>query len=217
MLSKILSSNAGGKALRWSLSAPGGQAPACSEASEPAKTDPQTEQHLAEAEQKAEQRMREARQGGYREGEAAGRKQAEAAVQATVEKLAQSIAEIAALRPRLMREAEADLVELSIGIARRILRRELSVDPDALEGLVHAALEKLPGQQILRIRVHGELEPALRRALEKAGRRSIAIAADGTLERGSVWVETGRGKLDASLETQLAEIGRGLTDRLGER
>jgi flagellar biosynthesis/type III secretory pathway protein FliH len=37
------------------------------------------------------------------------------------------------------------------------------------------------------------------------------------LERGAILVETARGKLDASLETQLAEIGRGLTDRLPEK
>jgi flagellar biosynthesis/type III secretory pathway protein FliH len=30
-------------------------------------------------------------------------------------------------------------------------------------------------------------------------------------------IETERGKLDASIETQLAEIGRGLTDRLPEK
>ena len=46
------------------------------------------------------------------------------------------------------------MVQLSLAIARRMLRRELAVDPDALHGLVLAALEKLQAQEICRVRVH---------------------------------------------------------------
>jgi flagellar assembly protein FliH len=172
---------------------------------------------LSELQEQIEGRTRQARQEGHREGEAAGRAQAAAAMQPVLERAARSIEEIARLRPQLMREAAAELVELSLGIARRILHREISVDSGALEGLVGGALEKLASQEIGRIRVHPELEPGIRRALERGGRCGLQLIADGTLERGAMLVETARGKLDASLETQLAEIGRGLADRIPER
>lgn len=172
---------------------------------------------IAELEQQIERLAKESREAGHREGEAAGRAQAAAALQPVLDKLARGIQEIAGLRPQLMREAAADLVGLSLGIARRILHRELSVDPAALEGLVCGALQKLPGQEICRIRIHPELEPAVRQALAREGRGGLPLVADGTLERGAVLVETARGKLDASLETQLAEIGRGLADRMPEK
>lgn len=172
---------------------------------------------IAELERQSEGRAKESREAGHREGEAAGRAQAAAALQPVLDKLAHGIQEIAALRPQLMREAAADLVGLSLGIARRILHRELSVDPAALEGLVSGALQKLPGQEISRIRIHPELEPGVRQALAREGRGGLPVVADGTLERGAVLVETARGKLDASLETQLGEIGRGLADRLPEK
>jgi flagellar assembly protein FliH len=162
-------------------------------------------------------RAREAHAAGYREGEAAGRGQAAAELKPVLERLARGIQEIAGLRPQLVREAAADLVGLSLGIARRILHRQLSVDPAALEGLVSGALQKLPGQEICRIRIHPELEPGIRQALAREGRGGLPLIADGTLERGAILVETARGKLDASLETQLAEIGRGLADRLPEK
>lgn len=108
-------------------------------------------------------------------------------------------------------------MELALGIARRVLHRELSVDPGAVDGLVRCALEKLGAQEICRVRVHPEIEPAVRQALAAKGRGGLALIADGTLQRGALLVETTRGKLDASLETQLAEIGRGLADRLPER
>ena len=65
--------------------------------------------------------------------------------------------------------------------------------------------------------MHPALEPGVRQALAREGRGGLPLIADGTLERGAVLIETARGKLDASLETQLAEIGRGLADRLPER
>jgi flagellar assembly protein FliH len=39
--------------------------------------------------------------------------------------------------------------------------------------------------------------------------------ADASREPGAVIFETQRGNLDASIESQLQEIERGLTDRLG--
>jgi flagellar assembly protein FliH len=172
---------------------------------------------VAELDQQIERRVRESRDAGYRDGEAAGRVQGGAALQPVLEKLARAIQEIAALRPQIMRDSVAELVDLSVSIARRILHRELSVDPAALEGLVGGALQRLPAQEICRIRIHPELEAGVRQALARDGREGLPLIADGTLERGAILVETARGKVDASLETQLAEIGRGLTDHLPEK
>jgi flagellar assembly protein FliH len=177
----------------------------------------QAARRIKELEEQVERRATEARQEGFREGEAAGRSRAAAEAQPALEKLARSVEEIARLRPRLLRESEAELVELAMGIARRILRRELSVDAEALQGLVKGALEKLSAREICRIRAHPELEPGIRRCLEREAQSGIQVIGDATLERGGILVETSRGKLDASLETQLAEIGRGLADRLPER
>jgi len=222
MLSKILTGDAPGRAVpRWNWPTATGPSPARGQASGGADDAggqaARDARRIAELEQQSERRAREAHAAGFREGEAAGRGKAAAELQPVLEKLARSIQEIAALRPQLMRESAADLVNLSLGIARRILHRELAVEPAALEGLVSGALQKLPGQEICRIRIHPELEPGFRQALAREGRGGLALIADGTLERGAVLLETARGKLDASLETQLAEIGRGLADRLPER
>ena len=47
------------------------------------------------------------------------------------------------MRKRAAHEAEQDVVKLAIAIARRVLHRELTVDPDAILGLVKAALQKI--------------------------------------------------------------------------
>jgi flagellar assembly protein FliH len=155
--------------------------------------------------------LQEAYQRGFREGEAA----AQAGVGPVLERLAHSIDALAVLRVRARREAEGDLLRLAIAIARRIIHRELSVDNDAISGLIRIAMEKLQSQEVHRVRVHPDLESAVRRALESlAAGRSVQVLTDRGRLPGDVIFETSRGSLDASVESQLQEIGRGLADRL---
>ena len=158
--------------------------------------------------------LREARQAAFGEGEAAGRMAAQDEMRPLVERFARTIDELAALRPRLREQAERDLVRLAVAIARRVVRRELTIDPQAITGLVKAALEQLAAGERVRVRVHPEDEAAVRSCLVAAGRApSVEVSGDAALERGSAILESERGNLDASAETQLAEIERGLTDR----
>jgi len=158
--------------------------------------------------------LRDARQAGFREGEAASRTAAQNEIRPLIERLAGTIDELAALRPRLREQAESDLVRLAVAIARRVVRRELTIDPQAISGLVKAALEQISAGERIRVRVHPQDEGTVRSFLVAAGRAaSIEVAGDAALERGSAILETERGNLDASAETQLAEIERGLADR----
>jgi len=168
-----------------------------------------------EFEKQLEQSLRDARATGFREGESAGQSRAEAELRPVLERLARSIDEIGSLRARMRREAEKDLVRLALAIARRILRRELAVDPDALHGLVLGALEKLQSQEVARVRVHPAQAPVVEACLrERAGGSPVEVIADPSREPGAIIFETACGNLDASVESQLREIERGLAQRL---
>lgn len=176
------------------------------------------ETRLAELEHQHSRQVAEAHRRGFQEGEASSRAQAQAAIQPAIERLARTVEELAALRPHLRRDAEANLLKLAVEIARRVLRRELTADAEALRGVIQVALERLQSQEICRARVHPEQEAVLRRCLGQPGTaRNIEILPDAALERGALIFETARGNLDASVETQLCEIERGLTDRLQRR
>jgi flagellar assembly protein FliH len=153
---------------------------------------------------------------GFQAGQAAARKMLEAEVQGAVERLAASVADVAGARADTLRRAEEDTVRLAMEIARRVLHRELNTDPQALEALARAALEKLQSQEIIRVRVNPEQEPTLRRCLDQTGRgAAVEVVADPQQARGAAVFETARGTLDASVDTQLQEIERGLADQLG--
>lgn len=172
-------------------------------------------QELTEA---SESQARQAYEAGLRAGEIAGRTAAEDAGKQAVDKLSETIGEVAATRADVVHRAEADVVKLSIEIARRVLHRELSLDPSALEGLIRAALEKLQAQEVYRVRVHPEHLMVLRACLEQSGRGgNIEVVSDPSQSKGGAVFEMNRGSLDASVETQLQEIERGLVDQLQER
>jgi flagellar assembly protein FliH len=189
-----------------------GAAPAARAAGE---SEPDAAARMAQLEAQYQQKVREAHAAGIREGEIAGRNRAGAEMQPVMERLARSIQEIANMRNRLRREAEADVVQLALAIARRVIRREMAADPDALRGLVLAALEKLQGQEISRVKVHPAHAALVKSCLQQALSAGVVeVAADQSRELGSVIFETSRGNLDASVDSQLQEIERGLTDRL---
>jgi flagellar assembly protein FliH len=199
---------------------PAAQAP--SAATEHSSIDRSTVDHsanrIAELEAAAEAKSRQAYAAGVRAGEESARKSLEAEVHQTVQQLAATIAELAATRAETIRRSEADMVRLSIEIARRVLHSELSTDGAALESLIKAALEKLQAQEVYRVRVHPDQEKAVRTCLDQTGRgQAIAVVGDPVQPKGGAVFEISRGALDASMETQLAEIEHGLINQLEAR
>lgn len=175
--------------------------------------DPQARRE--ELQREIERRVQEARSAGFQDGLASAKTAGASEIRSMQEKLGETIASLAELRPRLRRQAEADLVKLSLAIARRILHRELAVDPEAMRGLIQAALEKLQSQEISRVRIHPSQEAVVRSVLQGRPLGSqVQVLADGALSPGAAIFESSRGNLDASVEMQLREIEQGLTDRL---
>jgi len=175
-------------------------------------------QGLQQMEAEAKRRAESEYQRGLAEGEAAGARKAAAKIDPAVERLARTIADLASYRDRFRRESEQDLVAVSIAIARRILRRELSIDPDAILGLVKVAMDKVSLREVHRVRVHPDDVAALRNQLQRIqAPPAIEVEGDAGLERGAVIFETARGSLDASMETQLRIIERGFAEIAGRK
>jgi flagellar assembly protein FliH len=180
----------------------------------PAGTDPP----VVRTEQEIESRVALVRQQAAAEGEAAGARIAAARLAPVIESLGSIIGELAAQRAGIRASAEEDTVKLAIAIARRVLNRELATDPGAILGLVKVAFSKLNLRETHRLRV----APADAAVIEEHRARlnlpsGLQTIADASLPAGSAVFETSRGELDASVDTQLAEIERGLADVLRRR
>ena len=160
-------------------------------------------------------RLEQERETAFAAGREAAQNAARQESQAHYERLSRSLEELAQCRLRYRQETEREVVQLSLEIARRILRRELTVDPEAILGLLRAGLESVSIREVLEVRIHPGYVDAIRNALQKLGApAAISVVGDAHLEPGAVSVETRRGGFDASAETQLEEIQRGFADMM---
>ncbi len=173
---------------------------------------------LDASEQRFQAQLAQVRQEAFAEGLRQAREEAGAQVRTIQDSVGQTLAALAQTKRKLRQEGEVELLKLSLAIARRILHREISIDTEALHGLVHAAMQKLQNREVSRVRVNPAGVGAVRTSLEKIGAApAIEISSDPTLKNGDIIFETQFGELDASIDSQLAEIQRGFADRLSLR
>jgi flagellar assembly protein FliH len=216
MSSRVLSGDDAGKIspIRWKRTgSAGGGSMAPEDGSAEAGDVTELRDAMARLQADAAAQALQARQAGFAEGEAVARNQLEKPLAEAADRLSATVAELAGLRPQLRREAEEDLVRLAVAVARRVLRRELTADPEAILGIVKAALDRIDAREILRLRVHPQDLALIQQALEaRETPHKVEVIADPSFERGGLVFETARGNLDASVDSQLLEIERGFTD-----
>lgn len=173
---------------------------------------------LMECERRHQIEMAQVRREAVAEGYRQAREETSAEINAANNQIAQALSDLAGTKRKLRSDAEGELISLSLAIARRILHREVSIDPEALHGLVHTALQKLQNREISRVRVYLAGADAVRSALERIGAApAIQVFPDSSLKNGGLIFETTFGELDASIDSQLQEIQRGFADRLSLR
>ncbi len=153
---------------------------------------------------------REAFEAGRQQGEQAAR----AAIEPVLERMNAAIAAILNMRPELRRRAEKDAVELALKIARRVLHRELNTDPSALNALARVVFDRLTRAETWRLTVHPQFADAIRGSLPGSNIGKVIIDADSSCAPGTFVLRSSEGTIDASVDAQLIEIDRGLTDRL---
>jgi len=150
---------------------------------------------------------------------AEGRSEAAAAAQETIDALtaelevlrrekalaAELLDGVETLRRDALAQASQDLTDLALAMARRVVGDSIAMDPSALLGIVTRALDRLPGEDIVTVRVRPEdlqmLEGRLR------SRRAVKLLTDPDLEGGCL-LEADFGMVDASLEAAM----EGLSD-----
>lgn len=139
-------------------------------------------------------RLQQERVAAFEAGREAAENASRQEQQAHYERLSRSIEELAVCRLRYRQETEGEVVQLALEIARRILRRELTVDPEAILGLLRAGLESVSLREVLEVRVHTAHADIVRSALQRMGAPvAISVVGDAHLEPGAVCVETRRG------------------------
>jgi flagellar assembly protein FliH len=154
---------------------------------------------------------REAFTKGYAAGERAGVEAGARRADAMLRRVAQTIDELSQLRRTIIRDTERQMVQLALALARRVVVREISLDPDLVAALAHVAVERLGDQSPATIRLHPEdfATVAAHRGEQWEGTQ-VSVLPDPAVQRGGCVVESDFGLIDASIDAQFAELSRAL-------
>jgi flagellar assembly protein FliH len=160
-----------------------------------------------------------ARAHGRQEGMAEARKQFDDQLKTERASLAAALAEFTRDRAAYFQKIEAEVVQLALAIARKILHREAQLDPLLLAGIVRVALEKIDGATGVILQIHPQSAADWRRYLMTHLDPSDMpeIAEDSALPPDRCVLKTAMGTAVVGLEVQLKEIEQGLMDLLAVR
>jgi len=118
-------------------------------------------------------------------------------------------------RSEYFARVEAEVVQLALAIAAKILHREAQVDPMLVASLVRMAIEKLREGSTVTVRVGRGRGPRWKEyfAKQSVGSR-VTVVEEATLSEHDCMVETELGIANFGLDTQLKEVEQGFFDLL---
>jgi flagellar assembly protein FliH len=154
---------------------------------------------------------KEAFEQGYAEGERIGKQMGERMIETVVKRYEHSIAEIAQAHRNLAESMEGETVRLALEIARKVVQRELTLDPDLVAALASVALKRVSGHQGIALRVSRHDFNRVNTAVADIN-PAVTVKEDATLERGDFIVETNQTLLDGRVSNQIDTIGKALFD-----
>lgn len=168
---------------------------------------------LSEAEATVTEMLASARSEGYENGYEAGLAAATEEMRQQLQTIVSIANNVTVDKRKLIRESEAQIVDLVIDVARKVLGREISLDPSVVVKLVDRALERVTGQVVLRIRVNpSEYDLVRQHWAQREGQDDetmpLEIVADKRVKPGGCIVDTQGGTVDAQIDVQLTEIKR---------
>jgi flagellar assembly protein FliH len=164
------------------------------------------------------ERIRQERAEASTETEKKLRQEYEAKMQETRAELAKALVEFQAQRSDYFSRVEAEVIQMSLAIAAKILRREAQVDPMLVAVLVRMTIEKMREGSTVTVRVGAGLAAAWKAYF--AGQPMIVgleVVEDLSLSQTDCIVETELGTTNFGLDQQLKELERGFFDLLALR
>ena len=129
--------------------------------------------------------------------------------------LKKALAELDRLRADVLAQAEQDLVDLSLEIARKVLAQEIQAERYQIDPIVREALSQAPSGQEAIVRLNPADFARIEQAKgedEQEGAGNIRFLADPAVARASARVETAEGTVESNVESKLDDIGEVLRE-----
>ncbi len=157
--------------------------------------------------------QKEAYDEAYQAGLKEGRKAGEEEIKKRGSRFDELLNALARPFDELDETVEKKLVELSMMVAKQLFRREISIDPGHVIGVVREAIQLLPlASRNIKVHLHPEDAKLVLEALSPAdGERAWDIIEDPLASRGGCKVSTDNSHIDARAETRLLAVVNTIT------
>ncbi len=122
------------------------------------------------------------------------------------------------VKKEIISSSEKEILELSIMIAEKIIREELKIKPEIILEIIKAAISELKDKEEIKITVNPEVTKQLYSFTDELknsinGLKTIKILEDTTIPMNSAIVESLESRIDARIDTQIAEITKNLMQK----
>lgn len=148
----------------------------------------------------------------YQSGYEAGKKEVREQYSEDVQAVGRIIEQLQESRWRLEREAELNMVELVMQIARRVINSEVQNDPSTIENVLKDALSHIENDEVLEIQLHPDDYDSITKHSTFLDSLSpdTQIKKSASLQRGGCIVQTNMESIDATIDTKLDQISQQL-------
>lgn len=148
---------------------------------------------------------------GNEEGYERGKLEGNALVKPVVASFRQAISACFDLQRQLQIDAQREALKLALVIAKKILARELRLNPDGILGVIQNALAIAESSVLIRLRVPPDFVDYCSNHRDSLHLPDeVNIVGDQAIESGGCVVETESGEIDARIETQLRVLAEAL-------
>ena len=133
-----------------------------------------------------------------------------------IEDLKAKFAEFYAYKDALFDKVSGCIMDISVEIAKKIIKKEMEVDKEATISIIKGALEEVNRtENKITLKVMPQEVEIVKDKLpeifeDNAFEAKIMVVPDNSIEEGGVIIETSNGLIDASIKTQLAIIEKAL-------
>lgn len=165
-------------------------------------------QTIVESSYNEVERMKdEGRRLGLEDGKREGIKQATSQFSESMDTINQAIV----ARRKIIKDAESEILRLSLKVAEQILRSEVSLHRDVCLNIVSEAIARISDREQIIIRVNRDDAEHIKKYKDRIagivdGVKSLTILEDSHVEPGGAVIETNLGYVDARISTKLKAI-----------
>jgi len=157
------------------------------------------------------QLQQDAHASGVEVGRTQGRAEVQGPAEAESQRALDMVAQVDQLRIQSAMQAEFDIVELALAMARKVIHREVSLDPDIMVAHVREIIANIAEKGLIRVLVSpGDVEylQTCCSSIVGAGGTPVqlSIEPDETIQPGGCIIESSQYFINATIETQLEAI-----------